>query len=97
MIQDLAHLMREPLARIGHGAQVALREEIRWGDRPTDEILRYAQDQQPDLLILGTHGYGGFMRAITGSVASVGARRAPIPVLLVPPTRGRSRSDGAVQ
>lgn len=38
-----------------------------------------------DLVVLGTHGRGGFERLILGSVAEKVLRRAPCPVLTVPP------------
>lgn len=75
----------EARQRIGGASQVAVREEVRWGDRPVDEIVRAASEESADLLVLGTHGHGVLTRALIGSVASGVAARADCPVLLVPP------------
>lgn len=62
-----------------------VREEVRWGDSPTESILRLAEEEDADLVVLGTHGYGAVRRVLIGSVASGVARAARCPVLLVPP------------
>jgi nucleotide-binding universal stress UspA family protein len=49
------------------------------------EILREARETAPDLLVIGTHGRGGFERFVLGSVAEKIVRKAECPVLTVPP------------
>jgi len=49
------------------------------------EILRELEERPADLVILGTHGRGGWDRLVLGSVASTVARKAPCSVLVVPP------------
>jgi nucleotide-binding universal stress UspA family protein len=46
-------------------------------------ILRTANDLACDLIVLGTHGAGGWARWLTGSIAEEVVRRAPCPVLVV--------------
>lgn len=53
---------------------------------PAATILRYAEANDVELVVVGTHGYTGFTRALLGSVAERVARTAPCPVLTVPPT-----------
>lgn len=48
-------------------------------------ILRYASDQQVDLIVLGTHGRGALAEMLVGSVAQAVARQAAVPVLIVGP------------
>jgi nucleotide-binding universal stress UspA family protein len=48
------------------------------------EIVRYAHEEQIDLIVLGTHGRTGLSRAILGSVAESVVRLAPCLVLTVP-------------
>ena len=48
------------------------------------EIVRYAQERQIDLIVVGTHGRTGISRAILGSVAESLVRLAPCLVLSVP-------------
>jgi nucleotide-binding universal stress UspA family protein len=71
-------------ARVGAPA-VHVRELVRWGDRPAEEIVRVAGEESSDLIVLATHGYGAIKRFLIGSVASGVARGAPCPVLLIPP------------
>jgi nucleotide-binding universal stress UspA family protein len=48
------------------------------------EILRIATALTADLLVLGTHGHGGFDQLLLGSVTERVLRRAPCPVMTVP-------------
>jgi len=50
---------------------------------PFVEILRYAQAQEVDLIVLGTHGRGPLGHLVMGSVAERVVRKAPCPVLTV--------------
>jgi nucleotide-binding universal stress UspA family protein len=58
---------------------------------PADEIVRYADARDVDLIIMGTHGRSGLAHALMGSVAEQIVRTAPCPVLVV-----RSRKGAAV-
>jgi nucleotide-binding universal stress UspA family protein len=49
------------------------------------EIRRMAQDEPCDLIVMGTHGRGGFARLLLGSVASSVLRQADCPVLAIKP------------
>lgn len=50
---------------------------------PSGEIVRYAQERQLDLIIVGTHGRGILGHLLVGSVAERVIRMAPCPVLTV--------------
>ena len=50
---------------------------------PADEILRFADEQGVDLIVLGTHGRTGTARLLTGSVAEAVIRKSPCPVLTI--------------
>lgn len=52
---------------------------------PFLEIIRYAQANDIDLIIMGTHGRSGLAHALVGSVAERVVRKAPCPVLTVRP------------
>lgn len=78
------------------GGGVKLREEVRWGDAAVDEIVAFARESSADLLVVGTHGHGLVRRFLIGSVASGVARRAPCPVLLVPPALWEADESDAV-
>lgn len=80
--------------RVRGATELEVTEEVRWGETPTDEIVKIASEEDVGLLVLGTHGHGVVKRALIGSVASGVARRAPCPVLLVPPAMLRPGADG---
>jgi nucleotide-binding universal stress UspA family protein len=50
---------------------------------PLVEIVRCAQEQSVDLIVMGTHGHGLIAHMLLGSVADNVIRRAPCPVLTV--------------
>jgi nucleotide-binding universal stress UspA family protein len=50
---------------------------------PYVEILRVAQDDNCDLIVMGTHGRTGLRRLLMGSVAEQVVRRASCPVLTI--------------
>lgn len=64
--------------RAKYRAQVALRL-----GSPFVEIVRYAREEQIDLVVLGTHGRGAIAHMLLGSVAERVVRKAPCPVLTV--------------
>lgn len=64
------------------GAQV--RRKVRAGNT-REEIFAEIADFRPDVVLLGTHGLGGFDRLVIGSVAADVVREAPCTVLVVPP------------
>lgn len=82
---ELRRELEEARGRTGVDAPLVLREEVRWGDSPAEEIVRLAAEENMDLVVLATHGRGAVQRALVGSVASGVARAAGCPVLLVPP------------
>lgn len=79
---------REELKRfVGrHGGVLGgkVRPRVRVGDA-RNEIVDEVQDFQTDLLLVGTHGRGGFERFVLGSVATDVVRRTHTSVLVVPP------------
>ena len=52
---------------------------------PKVQILRYAREQNIDLIVLSTHGRTGLTHVLVGSVAETVVRTAPCPVLTVRP------------
>jgi nucleotide-binding universal stress UspA family protein len=50
---------------------------------PYVEIIRYADEQAADLLVISTRGQSGFSRWLLGSVTDRVVRGATVPVLLV--------------
>jgi universal stress protein A len=48
---------------------------------PATEIVRVAEEEQADIIVVGTHGRTGLTRLLMGSVAEQVIRRASCPVL----------------
>jgi nucleotide-binding universal stress UspA family protein len=53
---------------------------------PAHEIIELAHIDGADLVVMGTHGLGGYRRMFFGSVTQSVLRHAPAPVLAVPAT-----------
>ncbi len=54
---------------------------------PASRIVGYAEDEEIDLVVMGTAGRGGFKRALIGSVADKVVRTSPVPVVTVRPDK----------
>ena len=54
-----------------------------------EEILKYAETNKIDLIIIGTHGRKGLDRIFFGSVAEKVIKMSPVPVLSINPYRVR--------
>lgn len=59
---------------------VNVRTVVREGD-PASEIVAVANEEKADLILLATHGYGGFRRFLLGSVAAKVLSDSVVPVL----------------
>jgi nucleotide-binding universal stress UspA family protein len=57
---------------------------LRMGN-PFVEIVKYAEELNIDLIVVGTHGRGAFAHMLLGSVAEKVVRKAKCPVLTVRP------------
>ena len=55
---------------------------IVWG-HAAEEICRFAQEHNVDLIVIGSHGRTGIRRALLGSVSHAVANQAPCPVTIV--------------
>mgnify|MGYP002760814574 CR=1 FL=1 len=56
---------------------------------PHETILAYVDDNDIDLVVMGTHGRRGLYRFLLGSVTQRVLRAADIPVVVVPPAGDR--------
>lgn len=91
--QSIEQRAREALGVFldGHRPDPAwtLAGRVQTGAGAGSEILARCQETQPDLIVVGTHGRGGFARFLTGSVADSVLRHAQTSVLVVPPRTAR--------
>ncbi|MFN0017630.1 MAG: universal stress protein [Pirellulaceae bacterium] len=63
-------------------SQVPVERRLLAGD-PADAIVRIAESEHVDLIVMGTHGRRGISRLLMGSVAESVVRAAPCSVLTV--------------
>jgi nucleotide-binding universal stress UspA family protein len=82
----------EELRKVGVDATL----EIRTGSRDVPVLIAKAADEvDADLIVVGTHGRGGFTAAVMGSVARALCHTAGRPVLVVPPPQKVREHAGA--
>jgi nucleotide-binding universal stress UspA family protein len=63
-------------------ADVPIELLLRQSD-PREAILSVAKERDADLIVVGTHGRRGIVRALLGSIAESVVRTSPVPVLTV--------------
>jgi nucleotide-binding universal stress UspA family protein len=61
---------------------VAITHAIEVG-KPVRTIVEYAEDNDADQIVMGSHGRSGVSRILLGSVAEAVVRRSPVPVTVV--------------
>jgi len=62
---------------------------------PGEEIVKTAEEEGIDLIVMGTHGRKGLDRTLFGSVAGYVVKHSSVPVLTVNPYRLRQRQESA--
>lgn len=80
-----AQLAREYLEEVAAGFRergIAV-QVVEVEGQPYVEIIRYAEEQRADMIVMSTRGHSGFSRWLLGSVADRVVRGATVPVLLV--------------
>jgi nucleotide-binding universal stress UspA family protein len=74
----------EELRRVGVDATLV----IRTGNKDVATLIAEAADEaDADLIVVATHGHGGFKTALMGSVARALCHTSITPVLVIPPVR----------
>ena len=51
--------------------------------RPSRTIVEYAETEDVDHIVMGSHGRSGVARVLLGSVAETVVRRSPVPITVV--------------
>jgi nucleotide-binding universal stress UspA family protein len=64
-------------------------ESVLLEGNPSDELIRYAEEEKMDVVIMGTLGSTGLDRLLLGSVAGNLVRHSKVPVMVV---RGKCKS-----
>ncbi|HUH12515.1 MAG TPA: universal stress protein [Longimicrobiales bacterium] len=87
LAERLTGALERELERV-EGAGVRTGTELLWANDPAKALVQWAERAGMELLVVPTHGQGGFKRALLGSTPSALARHAPCSVLLVPEEGG---------
>jgi manganese transport protein len=78
----------ERIAQSLRGQGVAVETAITHSSSPKKEIVRYAHEIRPDLVIMGAHGHGGLKDLIFGTTINPVRHNLEVPMLIVRPGRG---------
>ena len=78
---DAEELLAE-VESVADDAGVAVDTAIEMG-RPARTIVEYADAEDVDQIVIGSHGRSGVARILLGSVAESVVRRSPVPVTIV--------------
>jgi len=94
MLRDEGEAALDRVRELADERDVPLDTDIVDGS-PSREIVRVAEDDGADLIVMGTHGRGGLDRLLLGSVAERVVRSAPVPVLTVRVGEDEVETDAA--
>ncbi len=82
-IRDALHQFSEDVRQGGDGEGFVTDDIIVVRGNPVEEILKYSEERNCDLIVMGTHGQGTLADAMMGSTARRVLRRSAKPVLVV--------------
>ncbi len=82
-IRDALHQFSEDVKEGREGEGFVTDDIIVVRGNPVEEILKYSEEKNCDLIVMGTHGQGTLADAMIGSTARRVLRRSPKPVLVV--------------
>ena len=81
-MQESAEKSLGEIRREGIPAEIQARTVVIHG-RPAHEIVKLAEQEKADIIVIATHGESGWQRFVFGSVAEKVVRHANCPVLTV--------------
>jgi manganese transport protein len=77
----------ERIAQSLRGQGITVEAAISHSPSPTKEIVRYAREVHPDLVIMGAHGHGGLKDLIFGTTIDPVRHNLEVPMLIVRPPK----------
>lgn len=72
----------DPVLEAVEEAGIEVVEEVLEGT-PNERLVEYADHEDVDMIVMGTHGKSGVSRVLLGSTAEKVVRNSPVPVLTV--------------
>lgn len=83
LLKELNDLIKKELINFPEDMKRFVGTEVLIGN-PATTILEYADQQDIDVIVVGSHGYGMIEHAILGSVAEKILRKSTKPVFVIP-------------
>ncbi|AEB95269.1 UspA domain-containing protein [Metallosphaera cuprina Ar-4] len=80
--REVISLHTEEIKRMAIESGISIEYKVATGP-PEEVITKFAEEEDVDLIVLGTRGHKGFKKLILGSVSSAVAERTKKPVLVV--------------
>lgn len=80
--QERADVLLEEAETLAKEYNVEIETEVAFG-KPDRLILEYAELDDIEKVVIGSHGRSGISRVLLGSVAEAVVRRSPVPVTIV--------------
>jgi manganese transport protein len=75
----------ERIAQLLRAQGLTVETSISYSAHPDKEIVRYAREVNPDLVIMGAHGHGGLKDLIFGNTINPVRHHLQVPMLIVRP------------
>lgn len=79
--QEYLESIAQSLRKQGVTVETAISHSL----SPTKEIVRFAREMEPDLVIMGAHGHGGLKDLIFGNTINPVRHNLSVPMLIVRP------------
>ena len=92
-LQDLETASAQNLSKLLRGVSLPRVSQHTVVGRAYAEIVRYANEQRIEMIVMGTHGRSGLSHLLLGSVAERVVRTAGCPVLTVRPNQDHSATQ----
>ena len=80
--KDAENMLEDNTEKYRKIENVSLQTQVLIGN-PSDEIIKFVNDEKIELIIMGTTGLGGLSKIVSGSVARNVSEKASCPVMLV--------------
>ncbi len=73
----------EQIASELQAQQIAVEQVVRYSRNPKKEIVRYAEELKPDLVVMGAHGHQGIKDIVFGTTINAVRHKLKVPLLVV--------------
>ncbi|HJT83010.1 MAG TPA: universal stress protein [Nitrososphaeraceae archaeon] len=80
--KDAENMLEDKIEKYRNIENVSLEIQVLIGN-PSDQIIKFANDERIELVIMGNTGLGGLSKIVSGSVAKNVSEKANCPVMLV--------------